>query len=825
MDVCQSIDDYPFSRYKHLMPPLRQLAAAFITLSIAGCSILSPAPAPTAVPPIPTDTLWPTPAATATATATPAPTSTPLPLTRVQSGDEAFALGDYDAAMDAYKAAYDASADPDIRASAIYGEGRIFHARQDDVSAIQSFLSVLDNFPESKIKPDVYFWLGQIYDGLKRYSDAADAYAQYLALRPGVIDAYIQELRGDALVNAGDDPAAIPTYEAAAQAPRLSTGYALQLKIAQVYTRNLDYAKALDLLNSVYTGSSSDAVRANTDYYAGNVLLAQGDAEGASERYLDAVTNFPKEYGSYAALLQMVNSGMTVSDVQRGVVDYYAGQYQVAIAALDRAIQNGEDPDGTALYFEGMSLAALEQYPEAITTWDTFIQNYPQNPNWASAWEEKAAIQWADLEQFDEAAQTLLDFVKAAPSSAAAPGNLYEAARIYEREDKLDEAATTWERLVDEYPASDQSFRGLFLAGICRYRQGKVPEALTTFQRALLLATAPGDQAAAGVWIGKLQKQQGDAQAANATWKNAASLDPTGYYSERAQDLLDNRPPFDPPQQFDFGIDLAAERAEAEKWLRDTFPLDANSDLSGLGDLASDPRLTRGEELLRLGLKSEARNELDALRVDLQADPVGLYRLMNYLYANGLYSTAIFASRQILTLAHLDDAGTLKAPAYFNHIRFGNYYRSLILQAASDEQLDPLLLLSVIRQESMFDNSAGSGAGALGLMQIMPATGLGIADNLGWPAYFTTDDLFRANVSIRLGAHYLAQQRAAFDGDLFAALAAYNGGPGNTAAWESLAPNDPDLFLEVVRIQETRNYIMYIYEIYDIYRLMYSHAN
>jgi soluble lytic murein transglycosylase len=807
------------------MPPLRQIAAAFMTLSIAGCSIINPAPVPTAVPPIPTATLWPTPAATATATATLAPTATPLPQTRVQSGDDAFALGDYEAAMDAYKAAYDASADPDIRASAIYGEGRIFHARQDDVSAIQSFQSVLDNFPDAKIKPEVFYWLGQIYDGLKRYSDAADAYAQYLALRPGVIDAYVQELRGDALVSAGDDSSAIPAYEAAAQAPRLGAGYALKLKIADAYIRNQDYTKAIDLLNNIYTGSSSTAVRANADFYAGKALLAQGDAEGASERYLDAVNNFPQEYGAYAALLQMVNGGMTVSDVQRGVVDYYAGQYQVAITALDRAIQNGEDTDGTALYFEGMSLSALEQYPEAISAWDTFIQNYPQNPHWASAWEEKAAIQWADLDKFDEAAQTLLSYVKAAPSSAEAPGNLYEAGRIYEREDKLEEAAATWQRLVDEYPAADQSFRGLFLAGICRYRQGKLPEALNIFQKAMLIATAAGDQAAAGVWVGKLQQQQGDAQAAKATWLNAASLDPTGYYSERAQDLADNRPPFDPPQQFDFGIDMAGERTEAEKWLRNTFPLDANADLSDLGNLASDPRFIRGAELLRLGLKSEARDELDALRVDLQADPVGLYRLMNYLYANGLYSTAIFASRQILTLAHLDDAGTLTAPAYFNHIRFGDYYRSLVLQGASDEDLDPLLMLSVIRQESMFDNSAGSGAGALGLMQIMPATGLQIADNLGWPAYFTSDDLYRPNVSIRLGAHYLAQQRAAFDGDLFAALAAYNGGPGNTAAWQSLAPNDPDLFLEVVRIQETRNYIMYIYEIYDIYRLMYSHSN
>ena len=77
-------------------------------------------------------------------------------------------------------------------------------------------------------------------------------------------------------------------------------------------------------------------------------------------------------------------------------------------------------------------------------------------------------------------------------------------------------------------------------------------------------------------------------------------------------------------------------------------------------------------------------------------------------------------------------------------------------------------------------------------------------------------------VSIRLGVHYLARQDDAFNNDLFAALAAYNGGPGNAAAWLDLANNDPDLFLEVIRIQETRTYIMQIFEFYGLYERLYA---
>ena len=113
-------------------------------------------------------------------------------------------------------------------------------------------------------------------------------------------------------------------------------------------------------------------------------------------------------------------------------------------------------------------------------------------------------------------------------------------------------------------------------------------------------------------------------------------------------------------------------------------------------------------------------------------------------------------------------------------------------------------------------------AWARGVMQIVPATGSEVARNLGWPPAFTSDDLYLPMISIRLGAHYLSLQSTAFNGDLFAALAAYNGGPGNAQAWSDLSGSDPDLFLETIRITETRQYIMQIFEFYGLYERLYA---
>jgi soluble lytic murein transglycosylase len=192
----------------------------------------------------------------------------------------------------------------------------------------------------------------------------------------------------------------------------------------------------------------------------------------------------------------------------------------------------------------------------------------------------------------------------------------------------------------------------------------------------------------------------------------------------------------------------------------------------------------------------------------------------------GLYRPAIFAARQTLTLAGLDDHGeSMMAPPYFSHVRYGLYYADVVTPDAQTEGFDPLLLFSIIRQESLFEGFVHSTAGARGLMQIIPSTGGNMAVELGFPYGYKDDDLYRPDASVRLGTHYPAKSRDLLTGDLYAALAAYNGGPGNAMTWKQLAGDDPDLFLEIVRYEETRTYIRNIYEIYVIYRRLYGQGS
>lgn len=801
------------------MNPAKKLVWLSTIFFLSACQALEAA-IPTAQPTI---TSGPSP------TPTPLPTSTPLPtlepVVRIDAGDQALFFGDFDSAREQYLAAFNDSTDNAIKAAALWGLGRTELADGRYQQAIEMLTKLNTEYPESTYSARAYFLMGQAYSGLGQYQQSADAYKTYMTRVPGVLDGYVQEYRGDALNEAKDYTGAQNAYSAALNASRLDDGLTLQIKIAKARAAFGDYAGALTLYDQIFSTATDDYVKAQMDYRAGQAHAALSQVEEANTRYLHAVENYPLSYYAYLALVELVDTDVPVDDLQRGLVDYFAGQYDVALVAFDRYLAANPVNDGTAHYYRALTLRDLQRTQEAIDELDNFISNYSNHEKWVDAWEEKAYLQWGVEDDYQAGAQTLLDFVKAIPNAPAAGNFLMDAARIIERDGRLEEAALTWERVAEEYPENEQVPTALFLAGIMRYRLNDYSKALATFQRDLLFSSKPEDRARAYLWIGKTQNQLGDHASAEAAWQQGQAADPAGYYSFRSQDLILGIAPFKSPATTNLDIDFAKERKDAEAWVHVTFNLAAETDLTGPGALAQDPRFIRGTELWELGMYDEARAEFESLRESVSISPTDSFRLANHLLEIGLYRSAIFAARQVLTLAGKDSqAASLTAPAYFNHIRYGLYYHDLIITEAQKYGLDPLFMFSVIRQESLFEGFVRSTAGAHGLMQIIPNTAEQIASELNWPPSYDSADLSRPIVSVRFGAYYLAKNRDLLGGNLYAGLAAYNGGPGNAVVWNNLAGNDPDLFLEIIRFQETRDYIRYIYEIFSTYRMLYGPA-
>lgn len=770
---------------------------------------------PTTVPP---------PTATITATSTPLPTATPTPhpAARVALGDQALFFGDWESAFAEFSRALESSLDGEVRYAARLGIARTHYlaGELDEARVILEELRADESFQH--LLAEVNFFLAQTYHAQGDYHAAADAYNRYLELRPGVIESYVNELRGDVLSAAGDYPAAITAYQAALAAPRLNSSLDIELKMAQAYDLSGDLATALVAYQDIYSRTANDFLRAQLDYRLGQIYLETGEAEQGYNAYLDAVMNYPRSYNSYLALVELVETGLPVDEFQRGLVDYYAGQYAVAIAAFDRYMQSESADVATALYYKGLAQSGFGEYQAAMDTWDEIIQSHPDSDVWDDAWEQTAEVLWFHEGEYRDAAQLLLDFVEQVPAHPRSAELLFTAGRIAERGNHLDLAARIWDRVAAEYPSAENASSAIFLAGITRYRLADYLAAADQFQRLLAFSTDLEDRSAAYLWLGKSRQALGETDAARVAWEQSTAIDPTGYYSERAGDILNGIEPFTPPMEYDLSFDLEAERQEAEEWIRTIFGLPEGTDLSDPGPLTGDVRFQRGNEFWRLGLYEAARAEFEDLRISIESDPANSYRLTNHLLELGLYRTAIFAARQVLNQVGMDDAETMSAPRYFNHVRFGPYYRELIMPASQVYNFHPLLLFSVVRQESLFEGFVRSSAGARGLMQIIPTTGSEIAQSEDWPPDYSDEDLYRPLVSVTLGSSYLNRQRGYLDGDLYAALAAYNGGPGNALTWKNLVPPDPDLYVEVIRFPETRDYIKGIYEIFSIYKTLYD---
>jgi soluble lytic murein transglycosylase len=131
----------------------------------------------------------------------------------------------------------------------------------------------------------------------------------------------------------------------------------------------------------------------------------------------------------------------------------------------------------------------------------------------------------------------------------------------------------------------------------------------------------------------------------------------------------------------------------------------------------------------------------------------------------------------------------------------------LIKENAAGHDLDPNLILALIRQESAFQESACSSADARGLMQILPATGRSLAREARM-ARFTVRMLYQPETNIALGTRHLASLLQRYGGRVELALAAYNAGHGRVDRWlQEFGDADVMEFVERIPFSETRGYV------------------
>lgn len=392
------------------------------------------------------------------------------------------------------------------------------------------------------------------------------------------------------------------------------------------------------------------------------------------------------------------------------------------------------------------------------------------------------------------------------------------------RQGRRDAARTIQGWIIERFPESRQAVDIVFAWAAVAQDRGEHPEALAGFQRAMKMAPTFGSAGHARMRLGQMHLLANEVESAarvfqqyltdspqGQRWEQAAfwaahsleALDrgteaeeyfdriqtenPISYYGALVSELSGK--PFDPNVQ-------EGPSSEPVDWLRE-----------GLGTL---------DMLTQAGLGDASESHVRYLIDRAESSVPSSLDLADGLIARGFTIDGINIGWRLLREGSPYTRRLLRVLYPFPH-------REIVTREAAEAGIEPLFLASLIRQESAFAPAIKSPAGAIGLMQVMPATGEELARGQGIRG-FTAESLETAEINLHLGTTFWVDMNRRYgEGNLPLALSAYNAGPTRARRWRRLPEaEDPLRFTERIPFDETRGYVKNITRNMHVYRFLYG---
>ena len=387
--------------------------------------------------------------------------------------------------------------------------------------------------------------------------------------------------------------------------------------------------------------------------------------------------------------------------------------------------------------------------------------------------------------------------VKSYPKSAEAAEAKQQLSRYYTIDQKnYPRAARLLEESIKRLGNGTEG-ENLWSLGWVYTVSGNDVQALETFQR--YLAAFPDADYTTNVlfWSGKVHERRGNLAERDTALKRLIAYYPYAYYSYRARQILGE--PLEAPTEVASGF---------------SFPEILQT---------TDNRLATIRQLQELGLNEYATAELKLIAGEAPSDPVLAYQLSELYVDAGQPLKAIGLLQR--HFRNIIRHGGTKVPARFWEILYPRLYWNDITAAAEKVTLDPYLISSIIRQESGFEPTVVSSAGAVGLMQIMPQEAPAIAADAGISSEVTRQTLFEPGVNVVLGATEYWKKLQAMNGNQILAIASYNAGQTAVGQWIArTSPDDVDLFVDSIPFNETRLYVKNVIRNHYEYRRIYGNG-
>lgn len=759
---------------------------------------------------------------------TPTPTVPPSPVDQLGQAIQLHRLGDYVAARSRLAALInDPAATQDVRVDARFylAKGYLADGYYSEALAVLEQLdaefdtaSVASAVPSVTVdrQSETHLLRALVLIGMGRYADGIAAYEQALTQYPELA-ALVQPRIARAYATLGDNANAAAAYRAAADAATETVQQVVLLEaLASTYSTAGRYAEAVAAYDEILTVARNPGYRAQIQYLAGEVLQLAGDETSAIERWRAATDEGPSTNYAYQALIRLVERQVDFDLYQRGLINLAASSWQPAVNALSSYLDLAPEDDArrdTALHMLGQAYLGLGDLASAATVFDRVITEYPDCTCFGQAWIDSARTQ-AAAGNGAGARRTYRTFARDYPDDPLAPEALWRSGVLALNEGNTVEAAVDFLSLVDLFPTSERAPQALYTVGVGAFANELYVESADALRRAQL--NYPEYRwDAVGYWLGRAQAANGERNEAEATWQAVVDRAPDIYYGVLSAQAIhqlgstggnvikaQNMQAVAGPPSRAAGDD--GSRTFAEQWLADWL----QTDVSTLGQLPAsvteDPDWIAGQMFLAVDERGDGLAALERVYTRHQNDPATLYALSLEFERIQAYRLSLIAMARVLQFS---PAGLVEnAPLFLQQRAYPQRFSDLIVAESLVNDVDPLLLFSLIRQESLFEEGAYSIAAAQGLAQIIPDTGTWVAQRLSYPNY-TNDLIYRPYINVKFGAYYLDWVRDYLDGNMVSALVGYNAGPGNSDLWRESAGADDALFVEQLTITEPRIYV------------------
>ena len=386
-------------------------------------------------------------------------------------------------------------------------------------------------------------------------------------------------------------------------------------------------------------------------------------------------------------------------------------------------------------------------------------------------------------------------------ASLMSAGNMYLLSREY------DKAIDMYRELQERFPADSRASYAHWKAAWLSFRQGRTEEAKKEFTRHVEWYPASREVPAALYWRARIAEDEGDLVTAHNWYLKCADRFKNYYYGVIARGRLVN-------------LKSAPSASADPDPLLDKIPAITPYTEDALSEDApqDDLRVQRAKLLENGGLVDFAIKELQDADGGKGPNWATLQIARMYQDAGQYHRALQFLKRSVPNYYSIDVSSL---PRSYWELLFPRPYWIDLRRYSMQNDLDPYMVASLIRQESEFNPGALSHANAWGLMQLLPNVGKGEARELRLRR-FSTEQLLVPNINLQLGTRYFKEMTNKYNGQVEYALAAYNAGSNRVDDWRSQG-NFRDIaeFVESIPFTETREYVQAIVRNAEVYRLLY----